>query len=125
MKARNLAHHFGRGLFLIAALILAQHLAVATANAQSAPQCPCSIFSTAISPGQEAQDFTTGVAGVNLGVKFSSDTAGYITAIRFYKHVDNTGPHSAYLWDAVGNLIGATGTFTETLTGWQQAALHP
>src|SRR5436190_8591498 len=127
MKARNLAHHFGRGLFLIAALILAQHLAVATANAQSAPQCPCSIFSSATDPGLEATiDFNS--PGVNVGIKFTSDTAGVITGLRFYKHVHNTdatGTHSGYLWDSVGNLAGRATFTNETATGWQQPVLHP
>ena len=55
-----------------------------------------------------------------LGVKFRSDIAGYITGVRFYKGAGNTGTHVGHLWTASGTLL-ATATFTsETATGWQQ-----
>ncbi|HEY4300749.1 MAG TPA: DUF4082 domain-containing protein [Candidatus Didemnitutus sp.] len=58
---------------------------------------------------------------VELGVKFQSDVAGYITGVRFYKSAANTGTHVANLWSNSGALL-ATGTFTnETASGWQQA----
>jgi hypothetical protein len=56
---------------------------------------------------------------VNLGVKFTSDAAGSITAIRFYKASANTGTHVGALWSAGGTLLGQ-GTFTgESASGWQ------
>jgi hypothetical protein len=56
---------------------------------------------------------------VNLGVKFSSDVAGMITGIRFYKASANTGTHVGALWSAGGSLLGQ-GTFTgESSSGWQ------
>ena len=62
---------------------------------------------------------TTGA--VELGVKFRSDAAGFITGIRFYKGPANTGTHVGHLWTTGGRLLG-TATFTgETPTGWQQA----
>ena len=55
-----------------------------------------------------------------LGVKFQSDTAGYITGIRFYKASANTGTHVGHLWTRTGTLL-ASATFTsETSSGWQQ-----
>ena len=55
-----------------------------------------------------------------LGVKFRSDIAGYITGVRFYKGAGNTGTHVGHLWTASGTLL-ATATFTtETASGWQQ-----
>src|SRR5438128_11385865 len=113
-----------RGFFLIAALVLAQHVAVTPAMAD-ASACPCSIWSTSVNPGTEANDNSS--TGVNLGIKFHSDTAGYIKAIRFYKHIDNTGTHTGYLWDANGAQLGsATSDInSETTTGWQQVALNP
>ena len=57
---------------------------------------------------------------VELGVKFRSDVAGFITAIRFYKASANTGAHIGDLWTAAGTLL-ATAAFTgETGSGWQQ-----
>ncbi len=59
-------------------------------------------------------------AAVELGVKFHSDAAGYITGVRFYKTPGNTGTHTAHLWTSTGTLL-ASGTFTsETAAGWQQ-----
>jgi hypothetical protein len=55
-----------------------------------------------------------------LGVKFTSDVAGYVTGIRFYKGPSNTGTHVGHLWTSGGTLL-ASATFTgETATGWQQ-----
>jgi hypothetical protein len=60
---------------------------------------------------------------VNLGLRFSSDVAGTITAIRFYKGPQNTGTHTAYLWTTGGQLL-ASATFTgETASGWQEVSL--
>jgi hypothetical protein len=58
---------------------------------------------------------------VELGVKFKSSQDGTITAIRFYKGAQNTGTHTAHLWnDATGTSL-ATATFSaETASGWQQ-----
>jgi Domain of unknown function (DUF4082) len=59
-------------------------------------------------------------SAVELGVKFRSDVAGYITGIRFYKHTSNTGTHVANLWSLAGTRL-ATATFSgETASGWQQ-----
>jgi methionine-rich copper-binding protein CopC len=57
---------------------------------------------------------------VELGTKFTSDTNGFITGLRFYKSAANTGTHTASLWTASGQRL-ATATFTgETGSGWQQ-----
>ena len=59
-------------------------------------------------------------SAVELGVKFRSDTNGYITGIRFYKASANTGTHVGNLWTSTGTRL-ATATFTgETASGWQQ-----
>ncbi len=60
---------------------------------------------------------------VNLGMKFQSNAAGWITGIRFYKSEENTGPHTGYLWTASGTLL-ASATFTnESASGWQSVNL--
>jgi hypothetical protein len=57
---------------------------------------------------------------VELGVKFRSDTSGFITALRFYKATTNTGTHVGHIWSSSGALL-ASATFTgETGSGWQQ-----
>ncbi|WP_426124528.1 DUF4082 domain-containing protein [Pararhizobium sp. PWRC1-1] len=60
---------------------------------------------------------------VNLGMKFQANTAGWISAIKFYKGATNTGTHTGYLWSSTGTLLG-TATFAgETASGWQSANL--
>src|SRR5262249_45073889 len=56
-----------------------------------------------------------------LGVKFRSDIAGYVTGIRFYKGAGNTGSHVGHLWSAGGALLAAGPLTGETASGWQQA----
>ena len=57
---------------------------------------------------------------VELGVKFTSSSSGFITGIRFYKGVNNTGTHVGNLWSSSGALL-ARATFTgESASGWQQ-----
>jgi len=57
---------------------------------------------------------------VQLGVKFRSDVAGYLTGIRYYKANANTGTHVGSLWTSTGTRL-ATATFgSESASGWQQ-----
>ncbi len=59
---------------------------------------------------------------IEVGVKFQSNTDGFLTGIRFYKSAGNTGTHIAHLWSSSGQLL-ATATFTgETGSGWQQVS---
>jgi hypothetical protein len=84
-------------------------------TASSSSNCPCSIFGTATPSTPAANDS----ASLTLGVKFQSDTAGFISGIRFYKGTGNGGTHTGSLWSSTGTRL-ATGTFTnESATGWQ------
>ena len=69
---------------------------------------------------------TPATRAVELGVKFTADTSGTVTGIRFYKAATNTGTHIGSLWSSTGTLL-ATATFTgETASGWQTVAVrHP
>ena len=81
-------------------------------------QCPCSIWPDTAQPSVAS---ASDPGPVNLGVKFTADTSGSITGIRFYKGAGNTGTHVGSLWTASGTLLGQV-TFTgETATGWQEA----
>ena len=58
-----------------------------------------------------------------LGMRFKSDVAGQITAIRFWKTPTETGTHVGRIWTTGGTLLASV-TFTgETASGWQQQAL--
>ena len=67
-----------------------------------------------------ASDGETGA--VELGVKFRSDQAGYISGIRFYKGPTNTGTHVGSLWNARGTRLAQATFAGETATGWQQVS---
>jgi methionine-rich copper-binding protein CopC len=89
-------------------------------TSSSASGCPCSIWPSTTTP--TTVDAGDGSA-VELGVKFRSTTAGYITAIRFYKAAGNTGAHTGSLWTASGSVL-STGTFSgESASGWQTLTL--
>src|SRR5262249_11638105 len=78
---------------------------------------PFSIWSPSAAPVTAADPDTS---STEVGVKFRSDVAGYVTAIRFYKGSTNTGTHVGSLWSGTGTLL-AQATFTnETASGWQQ-----
>lgn len=80
--------------------------------------CPCSLFGDAIPATPDTNDGS----GVELGVGFMSSVNGWVTGIRFYKGVGNTGTHTGTLWSTTGTQL-ATGTFVgETATGWQTMA---
>lgn len=81
-------------------------------------QCPCSLWSTDTVPATPDANAT---APAEVGTRFSSDTAGYVTAVRFYKSVANTGTHIGHVWNDSGTLLG-TAVFTdESASGWQTA----
>jgi hypothetical protein len=79
--------------------------------------CPCTLFADSTTP------VTSSVSDVNpveLGMRISPDTNGWITGVRFYKGATNTGTHTGSLWTTTGTRL-ATGTFTgESATGWQK-----
>lgn len=58
---------------------------------------------------------------VELGVKFRTAVDGFVTGIRFFKGISNTGDHVGKLWDTSGALLGTTSFSNETASGWQQA----
>ena len=60
---------------------------------------------------------------VNLGVKFRSDSDGYIYGLRFYKSALNSGEHVGTLWSNNGTLLGSVTFSDESQFGWQQAIL--
>ena len=80
--------------------------------------CPCdTIWTPAAQP--TVVDSGDGQS-VETGVKFTSDSVGYITGIRFYKAAANTGVHLGSLWGDDGTLLSSA-TFTgESSSGWQQ-----
>ena len=57
---------------------------------------------------------------VTLGVKFSSDVAGTVSGIRYYKgSASNSGTHVGLLYTASGGLLAAANFSAESSSGWQ------
>jgi hypothetical protein len=54
-----------------------------------------------------------------LGVRFTSDVAGSVTGVRFYKAGTNTGTHVGALWSATGTKLAEAAFTGETGSGWQ------
>jgi hypothetical protein len=60
--------------------------------------------------------------GVELGLKFRSDTDGIITGVRFYKGgPQNGGRHVGHLWTITGTPLRGVAFSGESESGWQQA----
>lgn len=77
---------------------------------------PSTIYGRAV-PALTAIDDTQ---STELGVRFTPQTDGMITGVRFYKGAGNTGTHTGSLWTADG-IRRAHATFeNESATGWQQ-----
>lgn len=99
-----------RLIILLAALAAALAISFSYAQAQT-----YSLF--AASPTNNGGNDTN---SVELGVRFSSDTAGTIGSIRFYKR-GSLSSHTVSLWTASGGLLARATDVTETASGWQQA----
>jgi hypothetical protein len=55
-------------------------------------------------------------------MKFRSDLAGSISAVRFYKGPSNIGAHVGNLWTLTGTKLASVNFSGETSSGWQQAS---
>ena len=77
------------------------------------------IWSSAASPAVTSANDSS---SQELGVKFTVDTAGYITGLRFYKGAGNAGVHVAHLWTAAGVLLASAPFTGESAAGWQQVS---
>ncbi len=86
----------------------------------TAPNCPCSLWPSSTVPAvPDAADSSP----VEVGLRFRSDQAGYITGVRFYKGATNIGTHVGHLWTDAGTLLSTATFVNETASGWQEALL--
>ncbi|MCK1607107.1 DUF4082 domain-containing protein [Bradyrhizobium sp. 166] len=75
-----------------------------------------SLFSSSDTPSVLSDSDTS---QVNLGVRFTSSAAGTITAIKYYKSVNDAGTHTGSLWTSTGTLLASATFSNETGSGWQ------
>jgi hypothetical protein len=60
---------------------------------------------------------------LELGVKFTSSTAGQVTALKFYRSANDNGPDVLDLWNATGTKLASVTFSNTTASGWQTVAL--
>ncbi|WP_455132091.1 DUF4082 domain-containing protein [Microbacterium aurum] len=78
---------------------------------------PYTFFGSAVPATASADDSDP----VELGLRFTPESDGFVTGVRFFKGGANTGTHVGSLWGPDGTRMG-TVTFTnETAMGWQTA----
>jgi hypothetical protein len=77
---------------------------------------PVSIFTTQTVTGFTGSDQP---GGIELGIKFRSSVAGYVTGVRFYKVSTNLGTHIGELYSSNGTRLAQAEFSGETTSGWQ------
>jgi hypothetical protein len=82
---------------------------------------PYSIFTTQTPTITNASDGVS--TNYELGTKFQSNTAGTITAIKFYKGASESGTHTGRIWSAAGTQLASVVFSGESASGWQTATL--
>lgn len=90
-----------------------------TTAAALGSNCPCSAFAGTVTPASAA---VADPNAVELGVRFTSEVAGTIQGVRFYKGSTNTGTHVGNLWAADGTRLASATFVGETASGWQQVS---
>lgn len=59
------------------------------------------------------------IAGLEVGVRWTSDIPASVIGVRFYKGVQNTGIHFGSLWTSTGTNLAIAAFTDETASGWQ------
>lgn len=106
------------------ALVALTGTAVATlgdGDTASAAPTTYSIWSGSTVPKTPAENDT---ASVELGTRFTTKTAGWVTGVRYYKSARNGGTKVGKLWDSSGRLLAQVTFAGESGSGWQQARLN-
>ncbi|MBT2209020.1 DUF4082 domain-containing protein [Actinomadura sp. NEAU-AAG7] len=89
-------------------------------TARPTPQpgvCPCSIWADETAPAIEGVNDPN---ELEVGVRFTADTDGFVKGVRFYKGRNNDGTHIGTLWTGTGQQL-ANATFSgESTLGWQE-----
>jgi hypothetical protein len=137
LRPRTLLLPKPRYLRLLAALMLAALVSLditggpleLTARARAAPppgpsasagparSCPCSVWNDLTVPDSASFD---DARPAELGMKFQAEVDGFVTGVRFYKGMANTGTHVGNLWSSDGELLASVVFADESPAGWQQ-----
>ena len=79
--------------------------------------CLCSLFGDT----HPKNPVTADGASIELGLRFTPTSDGFITGVRFYKGSGNTGTHVGSLWTSGAQKLAAVTFTNETASGWQSA----
>jgi hypothetical protein len=74
------------------------------------------LFDSSNPPNPSSSDSSS----VEVGVRFYADVSGTITGLRFYRGIQNFGPHVAHIWTSSGKLLAAATFSSESTSGWQR-----
>ncbi|SDS49851.1 DUF4082 domain-containing protein [Microlunatus soli] len=92
-----------------------------TLNLVAGPrEFPCSIWPDSILPAVTSSD---DAGSIEVGVKFRSNKAGFVTGLKFYKGSGNTGTHVGHLWSSTGTSLAQATFDNETTAGWQTVTI--
>jgi hypothetical protein len=100
----------------------------AAASWSFAVACPCSIFGSAPPPtvltsqAGPASTTTSDASAVELGLRFTPTSNGFVTGVRFYKGAGNTGTHVGSLWSTAGQKLASATFSNESGSGWQSVS---
>jgi hypothetical protein len=91
--------------------------ASATTQGSNNNQTTDTLWSNSYTPSENAYSY----GSYEVGVKFTSDVAGTVTGVRFYKQTWMSGyTHVGHLWSSTGALLATAAFTSETGYGWQQ-----
>lgn len=95
---------------------------LSTSNLASSPR---SIAVASMFPVQSGPINTTSAGGQTWepATQFSSNVAGKITHVRYYRAPGETGTHVGRIWSDTGTLLALVTFQNETASGWQTQAL--
>ncbi|RPF26092.1 DUF4082 domain-containing protein [Georgenia muralis] len=88
-------------------------------SAFSAADCPCSLWPDTAVPSNESWNDRS---AVQVGVRFTTGVDGYVTGVRFYKGLANTGTKTVMLWSPDGTLLASAASADESASGWQRVS---
>lgn len=80
--------------------------------------CPCTVYGAAVPATPDSGD----ASGVELGLRFTPTSDGFVSGVRFYKATANTGTHTGSLWSSSGQSLASVTFSNETASGWQTAS---
>lgn len=98
--------------------ILVGFLAVLFFVVPGAVAAPQTLFTSQTPVEQSATD-GPGI-DYELGLRFTSDVAGKVLAVRFWKSSNESGTHVGNLWTVDGQLLASATFIGESPSGWQQ-----